>query len=147
SSFVVIDRGLSTHQVLTATEHLLSIGFITFEVSLTTDNVLTTIDCLRKEFKNDTTIGAGTIHPENKLYAASIASAELMQSPETNSTVISQSKSVGMLTIPGAFSPTEVSKAYTSGADLVKFFPAGGVNREYFGLLTEPFPEIPFLVT
>lgn len=145
--FVVIYRGLSTLQAQTATEHLLDVGFTAFEVSLTSENAVNTIESLSEEFGEVATIGAGTVRTTSQVHAVSDAGARLLLSPETDATVISESKSLGMFTVPGAFSPTEVSQAHKYGADLVKLFPAAGVGFEYFRLLREPFPEIPFLVT
>jgi 2-dehydro-3-deoxyphosphogluconate aldolase/(4S)-4-hydroxy-2-oxoglutarate aldolase len=42
--------------------------------------------------------------------------------------------------IPGAFTPTEIFRAHTLGADLVKVFPASVGGPEYFKALLAPMP-------
>ena len=45
--------------------------------------------------------------------------------------------------IPGAMTPTEVTLAHRSGADIVKLFPSGTLGAEYCKALRGPLPHIP----
>ena len=52
------------------------------------------------------------------------AKAAYIISPNVNEAVIRKTKELGMLSIPGALSPSEVLDAHEYGADYVKLFPA-----------------------
>ena len=43
---------------------------------------------------------------------------------------------------PGALTPTEIEKAWSSGATMVKIFPASQMGPKYFKLLQGPFDQI-----
>ncbi|MEK6755148.1 MAG: bifunctional 4-hydroxy-2-oxoglutarate aldolase/2-dehydro-3-deoxy-phosphogluconate aldolase, partial [Bacteroidota bacterium] len=49
--------------------------------------------------------------------------------------------------IPGCFSPTEIYDAWTSGADIVKVFPATSLGPKYFKDVRGPFPDIRLMPT
>lgn len=147
SPFVVIYRGLSTNDVLSATDALAHAGFDCFEVSLTTPNAIESIRALQKRFGDRAMIGAGTVRTLVDLEAVREAGARLVLSPETFEPVISRARQYGMHVVPGAYTATEVGSAHRFGAHTVKIFPAGANGVDYFRLLREPMPEIPLLVT
>ncbi|HOQ29748.1 MAG TPA: 2-dehydro-3-deoxyphosphogluconate aldolase, partial [Armatimonadota bacterium] len=45
----------------------------------------------------------------------------------------------------GAFSPSEVARAWKLGADLIKLFPAARLGPAYLKDLRGPFPQIPLV--
>jgi 2-dehydro-3-deoxyphosphogluconate aldolase/(4S)-4-hydroxy-2-oxoglutarate aldolase len=49
--------------------------------------------------------------------------------------------------IPGAFTPTEIYTAWSSGADIVKIFPAIRFGPEYLRAVRGPLPHIPIMPT
>ncbi|PZN95258.1 MAG: 2-dehydro-3-deoxy-6-phosphogalactonate aldolase, partial [Alphaproteobacteria bacterium] len=49
---------------------------------------------------------------------------QLVISPNTDPTVISAAKALGLLSIPGFFTPSEAFAALNAGADALKLFPA-----------------------
>jgi 2-dehydro-3-deoxyphosphogluconate aldolase/(4S)-4-hydroxy-2-oxoglutarate aldolase len=55
-------------------------------------------------------------------------------------------KRYGAISIPGAFSPTEILTAYENGADIVKVFPAS-IGAQYIKDIRGPLPHIPLLPT
>ena len=52
-----------------------------------------------------------------------------------------------IVSIPGAFTPTEIFTAYSLGADLVKIFPAVANGPDYLRALRGPLPQIPIIPT
>ena len=77
-------------------------------------------------------IGAGTVLTVKQVEDAAAAGAEFMISPNTNVDVIRRTKELGLLSLPGAYTPTEAELAWESGADIVKIFPASGLGPAYF---------------
>lgn len=146
-SLVVIFRGPSPKDIATATEHLINVGYRAFEVSLTTPDALTAIGLLAETFTDQALIGAGTVRSVDDVHAVARAGARMVLSPVTSGPVIAAARANGMLAIPGAYTATEAVTARELGADLVKLFPAAPAGVDYFRLLREPIPDIPFLVT
>lgn len=89
-------------------------------------------------------VGAGTVTTPEYVRAAAEAGAEFILSPDTIASVIGMTKKIGLISIPGAFSPTEVRHAYEQGADIIKIFPAATLGPSYCKDLLAPMPGIPF---
>ena len=91
--------------------------------------------------------GAGTVMNKRQVQAAFDAGAKYIVSPNTDPEVIAEAKRLGLVSIPGALTPTEVAAAYALGADAVKLFPAGTMGLKYFKDLRAPLAHIPIVVT
>lgn len=96
---------------------------------------------------DDLCLGAGTVLNVGQVQAAYEAGAELIVSPNTNPAVIERTKKLGMLSIPGALTPTEIVHAWDCGADIVKVFPADDIGFHYIWNLRGPLPHIPIMTT
>ena len=55
-------------------------------------------------------------------------------------------KSKKVITVPGAFSPTEIIQSFRDGADIVKIFPADRLGKKYISDITAPLGELPVMV-
>ena len=49
--------------------------------------------------------------------------------------------------MPGAFTPTEIQKAFTAGADIVKVFPADVLGMKFFSGVKAPMPHLKLMPT
>jgi 2-dehydro-3-deoxyphosphogluconate aldolase/(4S)-4-hydroxy-2-oxoglutarate aldolase len=56
--------------------------------------------------------------------------------------VIATTRRYGKICIPGALTPTEILRAWTAGADVVKVFPSTSVGPGYFKDLLAPLPQL-----
>lgn len=90
-------------------------------------------------------IGAGTVINCEYVVSAYNAGAQFIFSPDTDEDVIRLTKELGMVSIPGALTPTEFKTAYTSGADIVKLFPITSDEINYIKNITRPLSHIPFI--
>ena len=91
-------------------------------------------------------IGAGTVVSPEQTELAYRAGAKFIVSPDTNPKVIRHTIACGMVSMPGAMTPTEVLRAHEAGADFVKLFPAGTLGTGYLRSLTSgPLSHIRFL--
>ena len=77
--------------------------------------------------------------------AAVEAGAKYIISPNTDREVIEETKKLGAISIPGAFTPSEVVQAYKMGADYVKLFPAGLLGIPYIKAIKAPISHIPLI--
>ena len=92
-------------------------------------------------------IGAGTVLSVEEVRAAHEAGATFIVSPDSDPDVISETNSLGMTSIPGAMTPSEIKRAYALGADIVKLFPADDLGYHYIQNLKGPLPHIPMMAT
>ena len=92
-------------------------------------------------------IGAGTVLTVEEVRAAHAAGASFIVSPDRDPDVIAETKRLGMVSIPGAMTPTEIKRAYALGADIVKLFPADDLGYHYIQNLKGPLPHIPLMAT
>ncbi len=92
-------------------------------------------------------IGAGTVLTVEEVRAAHDAGATFIVSPDTDPDVIAETKRLGMASLPGAMTPSEIKRAYALGADIVKLFPADDLDYHYIQNLKGPLPHIPLMAT
>ena len=148
---IVILRGFSTEQLLSAVEAMEKGGIrlveVTFDQSGTTPDeaVARQIRALRTRFAGRVRVGAGTVMTEAQVALACDAGAEFIISPDAYEPVIRKTRQLGMVSIPGGFTPTEAANARRFGGDFVKLFPNSEVNISYFKALAVPLSHIRFL--
>lgn len=103
------------------------------------------LKAIRKKYDGQIYVGAGTILTVEQMKSAYNSGAQYMISPNVNPDVIAQTKQCGCISIPGAYSPTEIINAYEYGADLVKVFPVGKAGASYIKNLSVPLGKIPLI--
>jgi 2-dehydro-3-deoxyphosphogluconate aldolase/(4S)-4-hydroxy-2-oxoglutarate aldolase len=104
-----------------------------------------TIGKLVQAFKGKVHIGAGTVTNVELVEMTYENNGEYVISPDTNIDVIKRTKELGMVSMPGALTPTEIKQAYDAGADFVKLFPASEFGTEYVKAIRAPLSNIPLL--
>lgn len=92
-------------------------------------------------------VGAGTVLNLELLNQALEAGASFIVTPSIDAEVISACVERGVPIFPGAFTPTEVVRAWELGANMVKIFPAEVVGPGYIRALKAPLPQIKLLPT
>jgi len=96
-----------------------------------------------EKFGDQVVVGCGTALTVEEVEAAYDAGARLVISPNVDMAVIRRTKQMGMVSMPGALSPTEIVAAYDMGADIVKLFPAGELGLGYIKAVRGPLKHIP----
>ena len=96
-----------------------------------------------RQFEGKVLIGAGTVMTLEQLHAAYNAGAAYIISPNADSSVIRETKRLGLLSMPGAYTATEVARCYAEGADIVKVFPSDSAGPGYIKALRGPLHHIP----
>lgn len=100
---------------------------------------------LTEQKYQDIAVGAGTVLSMRQVGQAYNAGAGYIISPNVNEDVIRETRLKGMLSMPGAMTPTEAENAAIYGADFVKLFPAGTMGTDYIKDLKGPLSHIRFL--
>lgn len=153
NKLVAIARGIDEHCVPPLVEALVRGGIKCVEVTFDhtrEDGVQRTLDCIRRmtaEGKERILVGAGTVLSPQEAAMAFDAGAKYIISPNVNAAVIAETKKLGMVSLPGALTPTECQYAVECGADLVKLFPAGALGVSYFKAILAPLKHIGFVPT
>ena len=106
-------------------------------------DTLRAIRVINERFGEEVCAGAGTVMTAEQVRLAREAGAKYIISPNVNEAVIRETKKQGLVSIPGAFTATEVAAAYEYGADIVKLFPAAILGPAYVKALRAPLKHIP----
>src|SRR5262245_14908289 len=93
-------------------------GIRIVEFTLTTPGALELVTVFAKN--GDLVVGAGTVLTVEAARAAVDAGARFVVSPVVDPAVIAEARRLGVVAIPGAFTPTEMLAAHRAGADIVK---------------------------
>ena len=87
----------------------------------------------------------GLVYTVEEVRAAHAAGATFIVSPDSDPEVIAETKRLGMVSIPGALTPSEIKQAYVCGADFVKVFPVNAMGVSYIKAVTAPLSHIRML--
>ena len=147
---IVILRGLSRDELIKTVGAIREGGIRCCEVTydslgkISDEQTAENIKALVEAFP-DMYVGAGTVMNTNQVILTARAGGRFVISPDTNSDVISMTVKLGLVSIPGAVTPTEAATANRAGADFVKMFPIGEFGPSYLKALTAPLSHIRFL--
>lgn len=148
---IAIVRGISSEKIVDLTAAMAKGGVrcveVTFDQSSQEkqEDTLRAIRAIRDRFEGAVAPGAGTVMTVEQVRLACDAGAQCIISPNTNEAVIRETKRLGMVSIPGGFTPSEVADAYEYGADIVKLFPAAILGPAYIKALRAPLRHIPMM--
>lgn len=148
TGLVAVLRASSAKEGHALVDALLVGGVDIVEVTMTVPGAVDLLRELKKEHGDALLLGSGTVTDAKQAKATIEAGAEFVVSPSLHLDVIAATKEIGKVSIPGAFTPTEVITAWRAGADYVKIFPcsaAGGAS--YLKALRAPFPDLRLIPT
>lgn len=146
NKLVAIIRGASPDDVLKIGNALYEGGVKCLEVTLNSPNALVAIESIAKKMEGRLLVGAGTVLTAIEAQAAIRPGARFIISPVLSPEVIEATKQAGAVSIPGAYTPTEIFNAYTSGGDIIKVFP-GSAGPGFIKEILAPLPHIPLMPT
>ena len=96
------------------------------------------IRTLNGAFSGAVLAGAGTVLTAAQVEMAREAGAKYIISPDANGDVIGRARELGLVSIPGCMTPTEIAAALRAGADFIKIFPAGTLGADYVKAVRAP---------
>jgi 2-dehydro-3-deoxyphosphogalactonate aldolase len=121
---IAILRGLTPAHAVEIGEAIVAAGFLCLEVPLNSPQPLESIRLLREALDGRALVGAGTVLTVDQAKAIADVGGQLCISPNSDVDVIRTTKALGLLSLPGFFTPTEAFQALAAGADALKLFPA-----------------------
>ena len=141
---VAILRARSANALDSSIDTLVEAGVTTLEITLPTPGAADAIAGARSRYPQ-ALIGAGTVLSREGVELARDAGAQFLVCPDTDDAVLAAAGRVGLPILPGAFSPTEILRAWKGGAAAVKVFPARSLGASFVSDLRGPLPEIPLV--
>jgi 2-dehydro-3-deoxyphosphogluconate aldolase/(4S)-4-hydroxy-2-oxoglutarate aldolase len=143
---IAVIRLKDTSHITEYAERIVAGGITILEVTLNSQNALECIELLIKKFPH-CLIGAGTVIGRKASEQAITAGAKFLVSPTNDGKMITVARENAVVSIGGAFTPTEAWESHANGADFVKIFPLTGLGPNYIKALRGPFKDIRFVVT
>lgn len=148
---IVIVRGIEKSKLIPLAQAMYDGGVRLLEVtysangSVSDEDTAESIRVLASHFEGKMLIGAGTVLTEKQVELTKKAGGCFIISPNTKESVIKKTSELDMVSIPGAFSPSEIEDAYEYGADLVKLFPVTSLGPAYVKAIKAPLSHIDML--
>ena len=139
---VAVIRAQSKDQLLGITEALLAGGVPAIEVTMSTPKAIAGIEQLADHFGDKAVVGVGTVIDAATARDAIAAGAQFVVSPVFDAEIVATARRYGKIVIPGAFTPTEILRAWSAGADVVKVFPSTALGPQYFKDILAPLPQL-----
>lgn len=138
---VGILRGMPPARLQQVADLYQQCGFTTLEVTMNSPGAVDIIRSLAQQFPQ-LNVGAGTVCNLKDLQKAQEAGASFIVTPILDESVIEACNKVELPVFPGAFSPSEIYRAWNAGADMVKVFPAGRLGASYLKDVLGPLNHV-----
>lgn len=148
---VAILRGVPEEKLVKVAQALYDGGVRLLEITYSPDGSVSDeetarcIGLLVKEFAGRMYIGAGTVLTREQVRLTKEAGGLFIISPNVDEAVIRETCALGLVSMPGALTPTEICNAHSFGADFVKLFPAGDMGVGYVKSVKAPLSHIKML--
>ncbi len=142
TGIVAVVRAPDSSKLVQVARALCEGGVTCIEITMTTPNALEVIAAAAREVGDSACIGVGTVLDAETARGAILAGAEFIVGPTFNEEVIRLAHRYSKPVVPGAFTPTEILRAWEAGADVVKVFPASVGGPAFFRAIKGPLPHI-----
>lgn len=150
---IVICRKLYGDELLKTADALFEGGIRLLEITFDQSDIESlkktsaAIETLVSRFDGRLQVGAGTVLSRTQVSAAKDSGANYIISPNTDSDIIAFTKAQGLVSIPGAMTPSEIISAHNAGADFVKIFPATSLGFHYIKDILAPINHLKLIAT
>lgn len=150
---VVITRNIYDDELLKLAQALYEGGIRCFEITYdqadpnTMTKIAENMKMLNDHFQGGLTLGVGTVLNPEQVINAKEAGAKFIVSPNFNEKVVKETLKQGLVSMPGAMTPTEVLAADEAGADFIKLFPAGTLGIKYCKDIYAPIHHVKYVAT
>ncbi len=145
---IAIVRGAEPAQCITVARALYAGGIRLMEITYDQKHPASwqatadTIAALVREYEGRMLIGAGTVTNPGLVEMTAKAGGGFIISPDTDLAVIRKTRELGLVSMPGAMTPSEIKTAHDAGADFVKVFPLGVLGPGYLKAVRAPLGHI-----
>ena len=150
---IAIARGIYGEKCIKLAQALYEGGIKLLEVTFDQSNsqslqeTADTLQELNRVLGNKMLFGAGTVISAEEVDIAAKVGAQFIISPNTDEAVIAETLKQGLVSIPGAMTPSEILSANRLGADFVKLFPSAQLGYDYIRSIRAPINHVMLLAT
>ncbi len=153
NKLIVNMKGFSADMLLYSVEALIKGGIKAVEIPFTPAageeaerECLLKIAALKKCFGKDIKVGAGNVFSDRLVKLSKGAGADFISAPNVNREVLERADAVGVMTIAGGYTVSEMVDAAEMGADFVSLYPTMG-NCEYAASIVDTLPHIKIMAS
>ncbi|MGI5963761.1 MAG: bifunctional 4-hydroxy-2-oxoglutarate aldolase/2-dehydro-3-deoxy-phosphogluconate aldolase [Lawsonibacter sp.] len=145
---IAIVRGIDKEQCKKVADALYEGGIRLMEVTFDQKNpasfqtTASAIQEISQAYAGRMLVGAGTVTTPELVELAAQAGGKFIISPDVNVDVIHKTCELGLVSMPGAMTPTEILTAHRAGADFVKLFPASELGTSYVKAVRAPISHV-----
>lgn len=151
NKIIAILRGIADDDLIDVAEALYEGGIRLLEItysangSVSDEHTAQNIHRLVRRMDGRMMIGAGTVITKKQVVLTQRAGGRFIISPNTDKSVIRESNRRGLVSIPGALTPSEIADANRYGADFVKLFPITNLGVGYIKAVRAPLSHVKML--
>ncbi len=148
---IVIVRGVESEKLIPLAEAMYEGGIRLLEITYSANGKVSdeeTAENIKKltgHFGDRMFIGAGTVLTTKQVELTAEAGGKFIISPNVSREVIEKTAELGLVSMPGALTPTEICNAHDFGADFVKLFPITNMGPDYVKAVKAPLSHIKLL--
>ncbi len=142
-----IVRNLSFEDVIQILPVYLEAGLTTIEITMNTPGAEEMIIYALELYPDKLNVGAGTVCTKKDLNKAIEAGSQFIVTPIVRRKIICSCVKKEIPVFPGAFTPTEIYKAWLWGASMVKVFPASTLGPNYIKDVKAPLNDVKLVPT
>lgn len=151
NKIIVIVRGVAKEKLIPLTQAMYDGGIRLIEFtyqangSVSDEEIASNIKMVADYFEGKMYVGAGTVLTKKQVELTKKAGGKFIISPDANEEIIKYTKEIGLVSIPGALTPTEIAAAKRAGADFVKVFPIDVCGPSYIKSVKAPLSNVELL--
>lgn len=144
NKIIAIIRGVDENKIGMVVEALIHGGINLVEITFNQSDpnydqsLAKQMIMIKKTFGDRVMVGAGTVMTVEQVNIAAAAHADYIISPNTDVDIIRHTKELGLVSIPGAYTASEIALAQCAGADFVKVFPISVCGEAYVKAIMTP---------
>lgn len=145
---IAIIRGVDAEKCMKVADALYAGGIKLMEVTFNQKEPASfrvtadAIKAISEAYKGRMLVGAGTVTTPELVEMAAKADAKFIISPDAAPAVIRCTRELGLVSMPGCMTPTEMMTAHREGADFIKLFPAGDLGPAYVKSVRAPLSHL-----
>ena len=144
---IAIIRGVTPDEVEAIGQAIFDAGIRIIEVPLNSPLPLESIKRLSAKFGDLALVGGYTVLKPHQVSDVRASGGQIIVSPNCNRDVIAATRSEGLVSCPGYFTPSEGFAALDAGATALKLFPAEGASPSVLKAQRAVLPkDVPIIV-
>lgn len=137
---IAILRGITPGDALAVSNILIENHFCFMEVTLNSPDWEKSLTQINRAHGDRIVLGAGTVLSPDDVDRVHDAGGKVVISPNMRVDVIKRTKTLGMISAPGCYTPSECFAALDAGADILKIFPADTLGPAFIKAISAVLP-------